>query len=158
MAVTVLLYLINSVQLLSCVHFFVTPWTAAYQASLFITCSRSLANLCPLSWWCHPTISSSIVPFSSHLQSFPASGYFPMSQFFASCGQSIGVSTSTSVLTMNIQDWFPLGQTCWSPCCPRDSQESSPTSQFKSINSSALSFLSQLSHPYMTTGKTHSFD
>ena len=89
MAVTVLLYLINSVQLLSCVHFFVTPWTAAYQASLFITCSRSLANLCPLSWWCHPTISSSIVPFSSHPQFFPASGSFQMSQFFTSGGQSM---------------------------------------------------------------------
>ena len=69
------------------------------------------SNSCPLSRWCHPTISSSIVPFSSHLQSFPASGYFPMSQFFASGGQSIGISAS--VLPMNIQDWFPLGWTGW---------------------------------------------
>ena len=69
------------------------------------------SNSCPLSRWCHPTISSSVVPFSSHLQSFPASGSFPMSQFFASGGQSIGVSASTSVLPMNIQDWFPLGLT-----------------------------------------------
>ena len=68
---------------------------------------------CPLSWWCHPTISSSVVPFSSRLQSFPASGSFPMSQFFASCGQSIGVSASASVFPMNIQDWFPLGWTGW---------------------------------------------
>ena len=71
---------------------------------------------CPLSWWCHPTISSSVVPFSSRLQSFPASGSFQMSQFFASGGQSIGVSASASVLPMNTQDWFPLGWTgriCW---------------------------------------------
>ena len=69
------------------------------------------SNSCPLSWWCHPTISSSVVPFSSHLQSFPASGSFPMSQSFASGGQSIGASASASVLPMNIQDWFPLGWT-----------------------------------------------
>ena len=66
---------------------------------------------CPLSWWCHPTISSSVVPFSSHLQSFPASRSFSMSQFFTSGGQSIGVSASASVLPMNIQDWSPLGWT-----------------------------------------------
>ena len=71
------------------------------------------SNSCPLSQWCHPTISSSVIPFSSCLQSFPASGSFPMSQFFASGGQSIGVSASVSVLPMNIQDWFPLGWTGW---------------------------------------------
>ena len=70
------------------------------------------SNSCPSSWWCHPTISSSVIPFS-HLQSFPASWSFPMSQFFASGGQSIGVSASASVLPMNIQDWFPLGWTGW---------------------------------------------
>ena len=69
-------------------------------------------NPCPLSWWCHPTISSS-VPFSSCPQSFPASGSFPVSQLFTSCGQRIGVSTSTSVLPMNTQDWSPLGWTGW---------------------------------------------
>ena len=71
------------------------------------------SNSCPLSWWCHRTISSSAVPFSSRLQSFPASGSLQMSQFFASGGQSIGVSASASVLPMNIQDWFPLGRTGW---------------------------------------------
>ena len=71
------------------------------------------SNLCPLSPWCHPTISSSVIPFSSWLQSFPASGSFPVSQFFASGGQSIGASASASVLPMNIQDWFPLGWTGW---------------------------------------------
>ena len=70
-------------------------------------------NPCPLSQWCHPTISSSVIPFSSHLESFPASGSFQMSQLFASGGQSIGVSASASVLPMNIQDWFPLGWTGW---------------------------------------------
>ena len=66
--------------------------------------------------WCHPTVLSSVVPFSSHLQSFPASGSFPMSQFFTSGGQSVGVSASASVLPMNIQDWFPLGWTLgWIP-------------------------------------------
>ena len=71
------------------------------------------ANSCPLSRWCHPKVSSSVVPFSSGLQSFPASGSFPMSQFFASGGQSIGASASASVLPMNIQDWFPLVWTDW---------------------------------------------
>ena len=69
------------------------------------------SNSCPLSWWCHPTISTSVIPFSSCLQSFPASESFQMSQFFASGGQSIGVSASASVLPMNIQGWFPLGWT-----------------------------------------------
>ena len=74
---------------------------------------RVHSNSCPLSQWCHPTISSSIIPFSSYLQSFPASGSFQTSQFFTSGGQSIGVSASASVLAMNIQDWSPLGWTGW---------------------------------------------
>ena len=119
------------------------------------TCSNSSWSLMdPSSQWCHPTISSSVVPFS-HLQSFPASESFQKSQFFASDGQIIGVSALTSVLPKNIQDWFPLGW--WlvgSPCCPRNSQESSPTPQFKRINSSALSFLNGPTLiPYETTGK-----
>ena len=74
---------------------------------------RVYSNSCPLSRWCHPTISSSVVPFSSCLQSFPASGSFPMSQFFTSGGQNTGVSASASVLPMNTQDWSPLGWTHW---------------------------------------------
>ena len=74
---------------------------------------RVYSDSCPSSWWCHPTISSSVVPFSYHLQSFPASGCFQMSQFFASDGQITGVSASASVLPMSIQDWFPLGWTGW---------------------------------------------
>ena len=72
---------------------------------------RACSNSCASSWWCHPTISSSVIPFFSCLQSFPASGSFPLSQFFASGGQSIGVSASASVIPMHIQDWFPLGWT-----------------------------------------------
>ena len=97
-------------------------------------------NSCPLSWWCHPTISSSVIPFSSHLQSFPASGSFPMSWLFTSGGQSIEVSASTSVLPMNTQDWSPLGWTGWIFSQPKGLAKSSPTPQFKSINSAALSF------------------
>ena len=74
---------------------------------------RVYSNSCPLSWWCHPTVSSFVIPFSSCLQSFPASESLQMSQFFASGGQSVGVSASISVLPMNIQDWFPLGWTGW---------------------------------------------
>ena len=93
------------------VWFFVTPWIAAFQASLSIT--KSYSNSCPLSQWCHPTISSSVIPFSSCPQSFPSSGSFPMSQLFASGGQSTGVSASTAILPMNTQDWSPLGWTGW---------------------------------------------
>ena len=74
---------------------------------------RIYSNSCPLSWWCHPTISSSVVPFFSCLQSFAVSGSFQMSQLFAWCGQSIGVSASASLLPANMQDWFPLGWTGW---------------------------------------------
>ena len=90
-----------------------TPWNAARQASLSIPTPRVHPNPCPLSRWCHPTILSSVVPFSSYPQSFPASGSFQMSQLFASGGQSIEVSASISVLPMNTQDWSPLGWTDW---------------------------------------------
>ena len=112
---------------------------------------EAYSNSCPLNWWGHSTISSSVVPFSC-LQSSPASGSFQMSQFFTSAGQSIGVSASTSVFPMNIHDFFPLGLTRWSPFSPRDFQESSPTPQFKSINSLALSFLHS---PTLTSIRDH---
>ena len=116
---------------------------------------RVYPNSCPLSWWCHPTISPSVVPFSSCLQSFPASVSFQMSQLFASGGQSIGVSASTSVLSMNTQDWSPLGWTGWISLQSKGFSRVFSNTTFKSINSSVLSFLIvQLSHPYMTTGKT----
>ena len=88
---------------------------------------------CPLHWWCHPAIASSDTLFCP--QSFPASGPFPMSRLFASDDQNTGVSTSASVLPTSFQGWFPLRLTGWSPCSPRDSQESSPASQIKGINS-----------------------
>ena len=94
---------------------------------------RVCSNSCPLSWWCHPSISSSVASFSSCPQSFPASGSFPMSWFFTSSGQSIGALLLSSVLPMNIQGWFP--------CCPRDFQESSPAPRSESINFSRLSLL-----------------
>ena len=87
-----------AVQLLSCIWLFATPWTAARQSSLSITNSGAYTNSCPLCQWCHPTISSSVNTFSSHLQSFPASGSFSMSPFFASGSQSIGASASELVL------------------------------------------------------------
>ena len=143
-----------------------TSQTTAHQASLSSPTPGVYPNSCPLSQWCHPTISSSVVPYSSCPQSFPASGSFQMSQLFTSGGQSTGVSASISVLLMNTQDWSPLGWTCSpkdsqesSPCSPRDSQGSSPTPQFKSINSSVLSFLYS---PTLTSirdyGKNHSLD
>ena len=103
----------SSAQSLNRVWLFVTPWTAAHQASLLISTPGTYSNSCPLSRKSHPTISSSVFPFSSHLQSFSESGSFPMSQFFTLGGQSIGVSASASVFPMNIQDWFPLGWTGW---------------------------------------------
>ena len=104
-------------------------------------------NPCPLSRWCHPTISSSVVPFSSCPQSFPASRSFQMSQLFTTGGQSIGVSASTSVLPMNTQDW--------SPCSPRDSQGLLQHHSSKaSILWCSAFFIVELSYPYLTTGKT----
>ena len=112
------------------------------------------SNSCPLSRWCHPTISYSVVPFSSCLQSFPASGSFLMSQFFTSGGQSIGISASASAIPKHIMDWFPLGLTDLISLLSREPQEFSPTPQFKtSILQCPAFFIHQLSHPYMTTGK-----
>ena len=113
------------------------------------------SNSCPSSRWCHPTFSSSVTPFSSHLQSFPASGSFPMSKCFTSSGQSIGVSASAPVLPTNIQDWSPLGWTGW---ISLRSKGLSSLLQHHSSKASILwqsaFFIVQLSHPFMTSGKT----
>ena len=114
------------------------------------------SNSYPLSRWSDLTIPSSVVPFSSHLQSFLASGSFPISQFFASGGQSIGVSASASVLPMNIQDWFPLG---WTGLISLQSKGlsgvfSNTTVQKHQFFQHSAFFIVQLPHPYMTTGKT----
>ena len=117
------------------------------------------SNSCPLSPWCHPTISSLVVPFSSCLQSFPASGSFPKSQIFTSGGQSIGASASASVLPMNIQNWFPLGWTGWISLLSKGLSRVFSNTTVKSINSLALSFLYG---PTLTSihdyWKNHSFD
>ena len=114
------------------------------------------SDSCPSSQWCHPTISSSVIPFSSCLQSFPTSGSFPMGQLFASGGQSIGISALATVLPTNIQDWFPLELTGWislqSKGLPR---VFSNTTVSKASTLQCLAFfMVQLSYPYMTTGKT----
>ena len=106
-------YSISLVQSLSRVWLFATPWTTARQASLSISNPGVYSDSCPSSRWGHPAISSSVDPFSSCLQSFPASRSFQMSQIFPLGGQSIGVSASASVLPKNIQYWFPLGVTDW---------------------------------------------
>ena len=104
----------SSVQLLSHVQLFMTPWTTKHaRPPCPSPTPGACSNSCPFSRWCHPTISSSVVPFSSCPQSFPASGSFQMSQLFVSGGQSIGVSASTSVFPMNIQDWSPLEWIGW---------------------------------------------
>ena len=149
----------SSVQLLSRVWLFEIPWTAAHQASLSITNSWSLLKLMSI---------ESVMPFnhlifhcpsSSGLESFPASGSFQMSQFFELGGQSVGASASASVLPMSIQNWFPLGWTGWLSLQSKRLSRVSPTPQFKSINSSALSLLYSPTltsiHDYL---KNHSFN
>ena len=117
----------------------VTLRTTACQAPCPSPTPGACSNSCPLSRWCHPTISSSVILFSC-LHSFPASGSFPMSQFLTSGSQSIGALASASVLPMNIKDWFPLRLTGFI-CSPRDSQDSSPALLFEIINSWVFSFL-----------------
>ena len=144
---------LDLVQLISCVRLFATPETAARQASLSITNSWSL---CLLSQWCHPIISSSVIPFSSCLQSFPASGSFPVSQFFISGGQSLGsfsfsISSSNAYsglisFKMDRLDLLAVQRTLKSLFQHHSSKASSL--QFPAF------FIVQLSHPYMTTGKT----
>ena len=120
---------------------------------------RVHSDSCPSSQWCHPAISSSVVPFSSCLQSLSASESFPVSQLFTWGGQSTGVSALASFFPKNTQGWSPLEWTGWISLQSKDSQESSPTPQFKSINFLALSFLHS---PTLTSihdhWKNHSLD
>ena len=132
--------MISSVQSFSHVQITATPWTAAYQSSLSITNPRAYTNSCPSSrWW---------------TQSFPASGSFQMSQFFVSGGQSIRVSALASVLPMNIQDWFPLRWTGWISLQSKGLSRLFSNSSKASILQHSAFFTVQVSHPYMTTGKT----
>ena len=115
------------------------------------------SSSCPLSQWCHPTNSSSVIPFFPHFQSFLASGSVQTSQFFTSGGQSIGVSASTSVLPMNIQDWSPLGWTGWISLQSKGLSRvvsNTTVQKHQLILQHSAFFTVQLSHPYMTTGKT----
>ena len=146
-----------AVQLLSHV-WLCTPRTVAYQASLFHTISQSLLKLRSIELVMPYTISSSDVPFPSCFQSFPASGYFLMSQVFASDGQSIGDLSSASVLLLNIQDWF-LFRINWLDLLAVQGTLKSLLQHHRSKPSSlqcSVFFIVQLSHPYMT--KKHSFD
>ena len=137
MLINIIIYWTFVVQLLSGVHFFVTPWTAAGQAALSFTISELAQTHVH---WVGDAIQPShpVAPFSCP-QSFPASGSFPMHWLFTSGGQSIGASAS--VFPMNIQGWFPLDSLVWFPFCPRDSQESSLEPQFESICSLMLNLL-----------------
>ena len=110
---------------------------------------RVYSKSCPLSRWCHPTISATVVPFSSHLQSFPASRSFQVGQFFSSGGQSIEVSASTSVLPMNTQDWFPLEWIGWISLQSKGLSRVFFNTTVEKHNSSALSFLYS---PTLTSG------
>ena len=122
---------------------------------------EACSNSCPLSWWCHPSISYSVIPFSSCLQGFPASGSFLMSRLFASGGQSFGASASASVLPKNIQDWLPLGWTGLISFLSKGLLKvfSSTTVQKHQFFSTQPSlWTNKVSYPYVTTGKNHSFD
>ena len=149
----------SSLQLFSSVWLFATPWTAAHQASLSITNSQSLLKLMFIESVMPSNYLILCCPLLLPPSIFPSNRVFSIALVFTSGGQSIGVSGSASVLPMNIQDWSPLGRTGWSPCSPRDSQESSPTPQFESINSLVLSFLHS---PTLTSihdhWKKHSLD
>ena len=134
----------------------VIPWTAAHQAFPCHSLSlRVCSNSYPLSWWCHPTISSSVTLFFSCPQSFPELGSFPMSWLFPSGGQSIGSLTSASVHSMNIQSWFPLGWTSWISLLSKEFSRvfSSTTIPKHQLFSAQLSLWTN-SNLYMTNGKT----
>ena len=124
-----------------------------------LTTPGAYSNSRPSCWWCHPTISSTVVPFSSCLQSFPASGSFSMRQFFASGGQSIGASASASVLPMNIQEWFSLGWTGWIFLQSKELSRVFSITPVQNISSSALSFLYSSTLTYIFDyRKNQSFD
>ena len=138
-----------------------SPWMAAHRVPCPSPAPGVYPNSCPLSRWCHPTISSSVVPFSSCLQSFPASGSFPMSQLFASGSQSIGASASASVLPMNTQDWSISFRMDWLDLLTVQGTLKSLLQHHSSkaliLRCSAF-LIVQLSNPYVTTGKNHSLD
>ena len=136
-------------------------WTHGMQHARLPCPSPTLgvySNSCSSSQWCHPTISSSVIPYSFHLQSFPTSGSFSKGQFFSSGGQRIGVSPSASVLPLNFQGRFPLGWTSWISLQSKELSRVSSHTAVQTHQSSVLwhsaFFMVQLSHPYTTTEKT----
>ena len=153
---TVLSSVVQSLNRVKTLH--VTPWTAACQACLCFTISRSFLKLMSIESWYHPTISSSVTLFSS-LQPFLASGSFPISQLFSSGGQSIGASASASVLLLNIQGWFPLGLTHLISLLSKTLKSLlQHTISKASILWHSAFFMVQLSHPNMINGKTIAFN
>ena len=150
----IFIFIYISIQLPSCAHALRPHGLQHARICCPSPAPGAWSNLCPLSRWYHPIVSFSVVPFSSRLQSFPASGSFPRSQFFTSGGQSIGASVS--VLLMNIQGWFPLGLTGWISLQSKGlSRVPTPIPQLKaSILWHSAFFVVHLSHPYTTTGKT----
>ena len=151
----VVLFQFSSVQSLSRVWLFESPWTSACQATLSITNSWSLVKNMSIELVLQSKHLILIVPFSSCLQSCPTSGSFQMNQFFASRGQSIGASPSAPVLPMNIQYWFPLGLTGWVTLQSKWLSRVFPSTIVQKHQLfGSLSFVVQLSHPYMTTEKT----
>ena len=150
----VLGFLYSSVQLLSHVSLFRPHGLQHTRLPYLSPTPRAYSNSCPLSQWCHPTISSSVVPFSPCLQSFPASGSLNKSVLHIRW-PNIGVSASASVFPMNIQDWFPLGWTGWISLRFKELSRVFSTPQVKaSILQHSAFFIVQISHPYMTTGNT----
>ena len=130
------------------------PWTQHIKASLIFTISWASSNSCPLNWWCPPIILSFVILFSSCLQSFPASESLLMNMCFASCGQGIGVPASAPVLPMSIQGWFSLGLIGLISLQFKGLSRVFSSSSKASILWHSAFFMVQLSHPYMTTGKT----
>ena len=147
---------VSSVQSFSCVQVFATPWTAARQPSCPSPTPGVYSNSCPLSPWCQQTISFFVVPLYSCLQSYPASGSFPISQCFTSCGQSIEPSASASILPMNEYSGLIFLRIDWFDLAVQENPKSilQHHSSKASIFQCSAFFILQLSHPYMTTGKT----
>ena len=149
----------SSVQSFTPVQLFATTWTQHARPPCSSSIHRVYSNSSPLSQWCHPAISSSVVPFSSCLQSFPASQSVPMSQFFTLGGQSIEVSASASVLPLTIQDWSPLGWTSWISLQSKGLSRVFSSTTIWSINSLVISFLyGPTLTPTHDYWKNHSFD
>ena len=155
-AITFNLFVSLCVQSLSFIWLFVTPWTTHIRFPCPSLSPGACSHSCPLTLWCHPTVSSFVAHFFSCPQSFPASGSFPVSQLLTSGGQSTGASDLASVLPMNIQGWFPLGLDWFDLHVVQGTLKSllQPYSSKASILQCSVFFMIQFSHPYIPNGKT----